>query len=600
MSNDTIHILVLVAGTVDPISLSPNDAVRASSYSGKNNYWAENPNFIQGLKHLCDTTPNLALFDAHGWSGDNTKENREIAGAYLANRLCGSNGENAYYSGYRNKKVAFHLIGHSHGGNVLNEFTKRAAVAEEWPDTWQIKSVLYLSTPFFKHQHQLDCSALSPDCRIINVTNDFDITQRVIADFSMYDLASAVAIVSKETPAFHEAIHAIKQTPFMNGINKLIGIFAQPSALKLLFNSASYKFSDQDGAQIYSEMLTLLHRVKHILTGIKAIADKLSDSLYYPSDKVVKRQEPQSTRHFMNETLKQETDNLIGGLIAHISHIHSAIETRHHQQDYSVTPLIGDIAPDLNHLIDFFTLDVDNAKGPFVDLLFALINNQIENFDNTTATPIHQLNDAFKEQLFHVNVTNKDTYYEAGNLAGFQQFIEKLENAEHDYEQDPTQKHLLKILITLLAPQSELNSVKTGMRKGIDLLDNVFGTQKHSLKRFLAKAATLWGDMTPIRKLAIRFQTLLKSYDHLIQEFDIDLLTPLDNPKTSSVTRSATTEAQTSSEAETQQEKEQALRQGTLAHFAVVSHSVSRQKLYPEVEALLTPQFEKKKVRTTV
>lgn len=573
MSNKTKHIIILVAGTVDPVCLTANNEKRATSYNSSNNYWAENPDFINGLKALCNEYPQLALFDAHGWSGDNTKENREIAGAYLANRLCGSNGQTAYYSGYRTKNVAFHLIGHSHGGNVLNEFTKRAACADEWPEQWKINSVTYLSTPFFKHQHQLDCRQLSSNCRIINVANDFDLTQRVIADFSLYDLVSAYKLVNQNSPGLYQAISEIKKASFMTGINKLISVFSEPSALTLLFNSADYKLSDDDGEVIYRETGVMLDHVVTALTEFKNIIDKLSNALYHPSDQTVDRLTPESTRHFVSAELKEEMDKFADALIHDVSKISHAISQRAEKKDYSITPLLGDIAPELNRIIDFFTIDVEQAKGPFVDIFYALLTNQIENFDNTRTTPVSQLTHELKSQLSDVDVSVKDIYHQGGDLQGFAKFIKQLELAEVDYENTPTQKNLMKICITMLAPQTELKSVKEGLKSGIKMLDGIFGTHEYSLHRFLAKSVTLWGDMTPIRKLAIRLQTLLKSYDHLIEEFNVELLTPVqktDNP-------------------------ENAAFKGTLAHFSTVSHSVSRETLHPEVIDLLRPQIENNK-----
>jgi len=587
MSNETRHIFVLVAGTVDPICLNPNEVTRAASYESNNNYWANNQAFIQGLKDLCEQYPHLALFDAHGWSGDNTKENREIAGAYLANRLCGSMGQQAYYAGYKSKPVAFHLIGHSHGGNVLNEFTKRAAQAAEWPDDWQIKSITYLSTPFFNHQHQLDCSVLHEDCRIINVTNDFDLTQRVIADFSMYDLVSAYKLASDHTPAMQQALQEIKQTAFVAGINKLIEVFAKPSVLKLLFNSADYKLEKDDGDIIYPATIAFLENVKRLLTEFRQIVEKLSSAIYYPSDDTVSQLMPQNNRRFVSEQLKDKINELTDALLKDISCICDALTKRNEKHDYRLTPLLGDIAPELNRIIDFFAIDINHASGPFIDIFYALLNNQIENFDNTGISPRHQLPDHFSAQLFHVDVTDKDGYYNYGDLDGFHLLVKQLEQAEQDYEHNPTQKNLLRICVTLLAPQSELARFKSGLSLTIKKLDEIFGTTSYSLRRFAAHLLTLRGDMTPIRKLAIRLQTLLKSYELLIKEFDVPLLRPIDREL-----RPIDKELRPIDEDTTPSQNDVS---GTLAHFAVVSHSISRQTLHPEVIEILRPQFEHSK-----
>ncbi|MBB1486138.1 hypothetical protein [Oceanospirillum sediminis] len=560
MSNDTKHIFVLVAGTVDPICLTPSSIKRAASYTSSNNYWAENKAFIDKLKMLCQQHPNLALFDVHGWSGDNTKTNREIAGAYLANRLCGSNGQAAYYSGYRKKNVAFHLIGHSHGGNVLNEFTKRAAVAPEWPEQWQIKSITYLSTPFFNQLHQLDCTRFSPDCRIINVTNDFDLTQRVIADFSMYDLVSAYNLVKDDTPTLARVVNETSVAGIRVKLLSIKNKLPQSSFLRIFLNSAGYKFSKTDGREIYQETLLVLSDCRKILIELRGAVDKLSQTLYYASDDAVKRYSEESTRYFVSPSLKEELDTLLAVLIQDITNICDAIEKRNDSSDYSILPLIKDISDELNHIIDFLTLDASRASGPVVDLLFKVIDNQIEFFDNTSATPEEQLTDEFRSRLSHINITRKDQYYSNIDQGEFNDFISRLQQSEQDYELSDNQKNLLKICINLLAPQTELCGFKQGLAEANKSMDSALGS---GFRRFFARSLTLWGNIKPVRKMAFRIQDLLKSYEQLLKEQHGDK-TLLDEK----------------------------ILPGSLAHFSVVSHSVSRQDLYPEVIELLKPQFE--------
>jgi hypothetical protein len=570
MNSDTQNIIVLVAGTTDPVCLTANTAIRANTYDSANNYWADNPELIKALNELCKKYEHLALFDAHGWSGDNTKENRQIAGAYLADRLCGSNGEKAYYSGYRHKKVLFHLIGHSHGGNVLNEFTKRAAQADEWPSTWKINSVTYLSTPFFKSQHQVNTQTFSPECKVINVINDFDLTQRVIADFSMHDLVSACSIVNAQTPALNAALNELTEKTFKEGIAKVMAVFANVQLLSAVFNSASYKLTDKDGLLVYADTLKTLSLTKTIVSELKNITDKLSTSLYYPSDEVVRRKVPQSSRYFISGALHKRINNMLDALISDIEEISSAVSTRLQKNDFSVTPLLGDICPALNRVIDFFSLDIKNTKGPFFDLLYGILNNQIEVFDNTTTTPKNQLLQLASSQLITLNLSKKDPYQQAGNIDNFDRFIQHLEQAEVSYENNPSQKNLLKILITLIAPQTELQTSLLKVKKGIKQLDSALGKRTFSFKRFIVNLGTLRGDITPIRKVAVRLQTLLKNYDALFASFNVNLMNE-DMKKTTQDIISPPV--------------------GSLAHFAMVSHSVSRQTLYDEVLKELIPQI---------
>jgi hypothetical protein len=139
---DVPNILILVGGTVDPGNTDTykrsesyrRDEVPAGRES--NWYWEDNPALRGALGALIAEYTSLALFPFHGWSGDNAVNNRKVAGAYLANRLHGSGGEKPFYPAYLEREVALHLIGHSHGGNVINEFTRRAAEDPTWPRKW--------------------------------------------------------------------------------------------------------------------------------------------------------------------------------------------------------------------------------------------------------------------------------------------------------------------------------------------------------------------------------------------------------------------------------------------------------------------------------
>lgn len=57
-----------------------------------------------------------------------------------------------------------------------------------FPEHWKIKSITYLSTPFFQKKHQLNHGKLHKDCKIINVHNAYDLTQQLVANFSLVNL----------------------------------------------------------------------------------------------------------------------------------------------------------------------------------------------------------------------------------------------------------------------------------------------------------------------------------------------------------------------------------------------------------------------------
>ncbi|NET05012.1 MAG: hypothetical protein F6K16_09840 [Symploca sp. SIO2B6] len=577
----TINIIVLVSGTVDPLCLNSSTKVRAHSYSCDGNYyWNSQVTLIDRLKKLCNEYEQLAFFDQHGWSGDNAKINRKIAGEFLANRLCGSGGENAYYVGYRNKNVSFHLIGHSHGGNVINEFTRRAAEAEEWPEQWKIRSITYLSTPFFNKKHQLCTGALAPDCKIINVFNHFDLTQRIIADFSMYDLVSAINRVNEDHPDFVKTIEKIKQTPFQDEIDKLTSVFDNFNPFKLVFKPAAYKLSESDGKNVYTKTLQLLELVRRVLCEAKNIVEQLSTLQYYSSNKDVRRRDnsEKSSHYFISNDLRNKMNQMLDALLRDIEAISTAVDKRQDKNDYKLIPLISDICPVLNRVIDAFTIDLKTAQGPIIDLFCALLENQIEEFDITSATPQPQLPQSFQSQLFNINISDQDPYCLQGDLKKFEDFIKQLEVAENDYERCSTQRNLLSMGIKLLAPQIELQTIRAILKKGIQFLDTPLGKRKFGIRRIGVKLFTLLSKIKPLFEVACRLQTLLKSYDELLDEFSIKLL---DSEQQTSVKHS---------------ENEPII--GSLKHFCLVSHSISRKCLYPQVEELLISQFDTPKVKS--
>lgn len=372
------NVFVLFSGTVDPICLKSNETKGSQSNNNdSNSYWKNSQNsknLIDRLKELSDKYERVHVFDKHGWGGKNIKNNREIAGQYLANRLCGSNGEKAYYE-WHDKNVAFHLIGHSHGGNLINEFTKRAATAKEWPEQWKIKSITYLSTPFFNKEHQLNTKMLAPDCKIINVFNKFDLTQRIIADFSMYDLFSAIDVVSKDNPDLDDTIKKIKQTPFQNLIKELDNNLSNAKGFKKIFkvleliiNPGAYEIN-KDGANVYNKILILLDSLSQMLNQVEKIVYKLNTSLYYPSEEIRCDEKLKEKRLISNELYK-EISSKLEPLSKDINKIKEIVENRRNKNDYKLIVLLNEICPMLKPIIKFFTIEVKTGKGGITNLIY--------------------------------------------------------------------------------------------------------------------------------------------------------------------------------------------------------------------------------------
>lgn len=173
-----VDVVMFVAGTTDPIN------TKGLKHEANTDYWqASKENFWNKLKELKLQFNNLHIEGSFfSWSGDNDTLERNKAADRLLDLFV------RVYPGFKRKEVHLHLIGHSHGGNVINEFTNLIANDKRFPEPWKIKSITYLSTPFFKKKHQLNHAKIHSDCKIINVHNEYDLTQRLVADFSLVNL----------------------------------------------------------------------------------------------------------------------------------------------------------------------------------------------------------------------------------------------------------------------------------------------------------------------------------------------------------------------------------------------------------------------------
>lgn len=218
-----IDIVMFVAGTTDPGNTD------GKKHHANTTYWKyidekTKKETEQSLNNLWNNIKKLKpqFLDLHiegeffSWSGDNDTKERIYASERLFDLLL------RVYSGWKNQEVHLHLIGHSHGGNVINQFTELVSSKEmiakstilkprkitEFPKLWKVKSITYLSTPFFQKKHQLNHGKLHKDCKIINVHNDYDLTQQLVANFSLNNLEGLLKSFKMER--FEKGINTVK------------------------------------------------------------------------------------------------------------------------------------------------------------------------------------------------------------------------------------------------------------------------------------------------------------------------------------------------------------------------------------------------------
>lgn len=520
---NVINIVVLVSGTVDPVNMDP--VLRSVSYPSPdfkelddptakktaqqqtpgvkppkdlNWYWEENETFRDALRMLRKQYTNLHVFEAHGWTGDNSVQARTISGAYLANRLCGAMNEPAYYSKHLDKKVHFHFIGHSHGGNVINELTRQAA--KVWPKQWKIRTITYLSTPFFTQLHQVDTGAFDDDCKIINAFCKYDITQRVIADFSMHpmtgllkaagseEIGCLAACLMKQAGAVPQLFKALKSSVDVSFLKE--GADKNSKTWKTLQESlkdgVSWKdvedvrkaivedlkkvdirgvhYGTAEAKRFYSHVLLLLEQLHQIFMKVRAAITLLRDGFTYevhrsihPSKKMTRKVlSPATAAKFI-----RELDLLEGGL----DKTKAAFKNRLNKGRFPIQGLVLDIhvTEFLKPLITFLTVNPKTLEGPLWELLASVLAEQVDVFDNTIATPEKQLAGKVNSKgkaftLVHVDVTPADHYTQvkgsAAYDAAFNSFVKRLEAIEAQLagrSLRTARRPLLELLFTLVA-----------------------------------------------------------------------------------------------------------------------------------------------------
>jgi len=415
--DNTKHILILVPGTTDPVNISEDRSGTATK-----DYW-DTP-FLDGMRDLVSAHPRITKYwTAFSWTGDNQKEARVKAAEDL-NKLIY---KFSYIAARDNIPISIHLIGHSHGGNVINEYSQIAAVDPDMPDNLKIRSIVYLSTPFFRNQAQLNTDILHPKCKIINVWNKYDLTQSFIANFSMHQMPALISTFKKDDD-LKKAFKKLNETPYVKMaaaalfISKELG---KPS----LFNPVTYVtapiknyVSNSAGKILYTDILNVFKNIRNILSLITANFEDLNRD--YP------------------EFISSEILNSINGgiLVPLQKKITSSIEGLQKRitvnSEFTIDTLandiygIGDFIDSFNSFIKFNDpSDPNNLSSDLSILIGKILLNQIQTFDDTTWEIAPQLKNLFPVK--NIEVTKLDKYdktLESKNYDAFLVHMEKLED----------------------------------------------------------------------------------------------------------------------------------------------------------------------------
>jgi len=655
MPQDIPNIVVLVGGTVDPGNM---DAVaRSLSYpkpsfqsleealknkDDKNWYWLGNDHFVLTLDSLRKKYNNLHVFTAHGWTGDNSVQARMGAGAYLANRLCGAQGEPPYYEAHLHKPVHFHFIGHSHGGNVINELTRQAA--KVWPKQWKIRSITYLSTPFFTKLHQVDTAAFHDDCQVINVFCRYDITQRVIADFSLHPmtgLMNAVGVdeigciarclaadLGSTRKLFMELVNSLDVSFLKEGTRwgelKTVKSFTDGVSLddfQKLPRSISEDIKKVDvrvahygkaeATRFYTHVLAQLSRLYELFTKLRAAVTLLKEGLTYDVHKSVDPSK-KKTRTVLSGPLAAQFIRELNLLEGGLRKTQAAFTARLSKGRFPLTCIADDlyVTEFLKPLITFLEVNPQTLQGPLWDLLVRTLAEQIDVYDNTRASPEFQLTRKVNSQkkafpLVQVDVTQQDDYSKATGQQGvFNQFINRLAGIEAQLEGKAlsgAKRPLLDLLFTLLAHMEPVRVLITDP-------DNAKYVSwfEFALTRLMLWKKK-WGLGIDFELQLLRLSGTAQNYGAILKSRNFGQLqvpekkpalrvrvpsqpeAPLDCAcgKHASKALPATQAAKPHEE-----ERPPA---GSIPYLAMVAHSTSRMSLYPEVKTALERQFTTKR-----
>ncbi|RXJ92847.1 hypothetical protein CRV00_11915 [Malaciobacter molluscorum] len=565
------NIYILVPGTTDPVNsfaniqydnnkrLNFNETThRANSYQSSSQYWDKA--FYDNMKKLEQSITDFIVFDKFGWSGDNCVSNRETAGKYLVRRLCMKDNYNnhGYYDPIKDKIVYFHLIGHSHGGNVINEMTKEIDKLEQWPKKWKIKSITYLSTPFFNNLHQVKVTpkVFHTNTKIMHAYNDYDLTQNFLADFSLFDLSLIQKVLEEKNVL---SIRSKLPTNKANKEGELINEGLIDKAINAFKEIPTNKFTDLwlshiEGELLYEKTIDFLTSIENVLykkdnetqieSGIFVSLKEINKEIEFKVSDFLKETIPKDKLKIKRQILK---DDVYQELLASLEKILDGIrilKTKFNDrikdvnkgiESYSRKGYINDLNGSkklIETLNSFLDIDenslISNNSSSLWNILFKILDNNIDQFDDTYVDPSKQFKGTFLERnIKALDVTKEDEYDKktvqtapTGKFTqaiilshttpqyGMQQqmedimnpaifskryytLLENIKKMEKNYDNNPNQTNLMDILFTLIAHSSIHTFIDKWSNVGIFvaevLLDNKIETNLNKLKEIMNK-----------------------------------------------------------------------------------------------------------------
>ncbi len=412
-------IIQFVPGTTDPVNTTGlKNQANKEYWRGVDNLWAN-------VKELKPQYLDLHIEDTFfSWSGDNNTDERTKGAKKLLDTLL------RVYSNWTKKEVHLHLIGHSHGGNVINQFTNEIVESADFPENWAIKSITYLSTPFFKDQHQLNHGKMHADCKIINVHNDYDITQRFVADFTMKNLEHLMG-------------------NFV-GFDKLKGAVDQIIAIdKSAYGDAGWVINnDEEGPAMW-------RTTRDLLVQGEIVMDVIQKNLAFIGAREKVSPEKQEFLDIINDIHQL--------LIQRIAVFNAGLTNR--DGGYGWTEFWDDIRIyDLMPLINRITAIDDGVSDSFIlgfleNVFMEEENGLVAKIDDTSTSPENQVNGAFPIEDF--DITDLDPYDEKGKKSDFEKFATGIEDAQ----KEGNLKEILMRMVSQFINPDDVQAIVDGINK---------------------------------------------------------------------------------------------------------------------------------------
>lgn len=618
-------VIIIVAGTVDPVNSKGN---LANSYEGKpykkgkrpaapptaydkaahdvrkpeesqpdsNYYWGGNAKFVGKLLAFQSSHDHVMVFRDHSWSGDNCVKNRQLAGQIFIDWLCG-NGMVCALPAYKTRKVSFHLIGHSHGGNVINEMSLRIAKIGAWPTDWKVKSVVYLSTPFFQKIHKPTTAKWHGAARICNVFCKYDLTQTAIADFSLRQLTRVTNVVADENSNLNTCLDRIVKFDYKS-MSVLVTALRPGWKWDWLNSGVEWHLDPTKARNMYEKVLDLIKNIKLFFEEIKQIVTYLTYEVETPISETFKGHGFVEGRAILTEAMAAKINKELDAVVAGTEPAAKALKARMDSNFYPGDGFYEDIHTEslLLPLISLLSVDPGSLNGKVPNLLFEAFKPLIEVFDDT----LHTCNHLYSIPIVPVDVSPSDKYYRKREPQ-FDKFKAAMIKAEAAYMGSGARYDFLHMLF-LLAAQLELVHGKLKIAKwvveGLNAL--LYANDPIAMWRgktsFYARTKDLiqlvrnWWTVFDSRYCdGIEWTRTKDEYARDIRELAEEQAAQAEIDKLDKRKRPPQTAEQKKAEIDA---IDRSPVYGGVPYLAVVSHSVSRTQLFPPVDTFLRAQFD--------